>query len=46
MPIERWTRWANGARTVWSSLERDWRSVAVGALIVASVGVLDLQIPW
>lgn len=33
-------------RSRWEAIDRDWRSVAVGAAIVALVGLLDVRIPW
>ena len=41
-------RWPTaGALTArWSALERDWKSVVVGAAIVGLVNALELQIPW
>ncbi|SDJ37241.1 hypothetical protein [Natronorubrum texcoconense] len=30
----------------WSALERDWKSVVVGGVIVALIGALELRIPW
>lgn len=46
MSTELWSRTAGAVRKRWHSLERDWQSVAIGAMVVASVGVFDLQIPW
>ncbi|WP_440770666.1 hypothetical protein [Natronorubrum sp. DTA28] len=30
----------------WWTLERDWKSVVVGGVIVALIGALELQVPW
>jgi hypothetical protein len=34
------------ARSGWVALERDWQSIVVGATIVATVVVFEVQIPW
>jgi hypothetical protein len=34
------------AQSGWTTLERDWQSVVVGAVIVATVAVFEIQIPW
>ena len=46
MSIDR--RWptADGLTARWSALERDWKSVVVGAAIVGLVNALGLQVPW
>lgn len=46
MSTELWRRTVGAVRTRWRTLERDWQSVAIGAVIVVSVGLFDLQIPW
>ncbi|EMA36373.1 hypothetical protein [Natronobacterium lacisalsi] len=46
MPIDRLRLSLAAVRSRWRSLERDWRSVAVGAAIVTATVALDLQIPW
>ena len=46
MSTEPWTRPLAAAWTRWTALERDWRSVTVGAMIVLSVGLFDLHVPW
>ncbi|WP_186336497.1 hypothetical protein [Natrarchaeobaculum aegyptiacum] len=46
MPTELWRRTTGVVQARWNSLERDWQSVAIGAMIVVSVGLFDLQIPW
>ncbi|ELY51405.1 MULTISPECIES: hypothetical protein [Natronorubrum] len=33
-------------RSYWTALERDWQSVAVGAVIVVLTVVFEIQIPW
>ncbi|WP_275039962.1 hypothetical protein [Natronorubrum sulfidifaciens] len=33
-------------RSYWTALERDWQSVAVGAVIVALTVGFEIQIPW
>ncbi|MFA9416975.1 hypothetical protein [Natrinema sp. HArc-T2] len=30
----------------WSTLDRDWKSVVIGAMIIGVVSGLNLQIPW
>ncbi|MFC4542968.1 hypothetical protein ACFO5R_13655 [Halosolutus amylolyticus] len=46
MSIEPLAEGAAAVRSAWTALERDWRSVVVGAVIVAVVQVLNLGIPW
>ncbi|SFB73372.1 hypothetical protein SAMN05444422_101571 [Halobiforma haloterrestris] len=46
MAIDRLRAGLAAARAQWQSIERDWRSVAVGAAIVTVTVALDLQIPW
>ncbi|AXR81563.1 hypothetical protein AArcMg_1551 [Natrarchaeobaculum sulfurireducens] len=41
-----WEPYVAGLWDRWTALERDWRSVAVGAMIVGSIALLDLQVPW
>lgn len=43
--IEKWS-WVGAVRTRWAALDRDWKSVVVGATIAALVSVLGLPIPW
>ncbi|WP_459890797.1 hypothetical protein [Halostagnicola bangensis] len=33
-------------RSCWTSLERDWQSVAIGIMIVALTATLEIRIPW
>ncbi|WP_306053133.1 hypothetical protein [Natronococcus wangiae] len=44
MSLERWKRGITAVRSRWTDLERDWRSVVVGATIVALAGTV--RIPW
>ena len=46
MSIDGWRTSVDAAVARWSALERDWQSVAVGTMVVALVGLLELQIPW
>ncbi|WP_200840398.1 hypothetical protein [Natrialba sp. INN-245] len=46
MSFDRWAAAAEMVRTHWRDLERDWQSVAVGAVIVVLVGAFELPIPW
>ncbi len=46
MVRNRLSRGAAVIRSSWTTLERDWQSVAVGATTVAAIAVFELQIPW
>ncbi len=46
MSIDGWQPTAETVTGRWSALERDWKSVIVGGMIVALVSALELQIPW
>jgi hypothetical protein len=46
MSTDRWSPDFRTIRSHWSALERDWQSVAVGAMIVATIAVFELQVPW
>ncbi|MFU8868148.1 hypothetical protein [Natronococcus sp.] len=46
MSTERWSRGVAAVRSRWTDLERDWQSVAVGAVTVAAIAAFELQIPW
>ena len=46
MSIDGWRPTVDTVTARWAALERDWKSVAVGATIVALVSALELQIPW
>ncbi|MBZ6495785.1 hypothetical protein [Natrinema longum] len=43
--ISRWPR-AGAVRARWAALERDWKSVVVGATIVTLHSVFGVPIPW
>ncbi|AGB37990.1 hypothetical protein [Natronococcus occultus] len=46
MVSDRLRRDAAAVRSRWTDLERDWQSVAVGAMTVTAIAALELQIPW
>lgn len=46
MSSDGWRVEFDSVRARWSALERDWKSVVVGTVIVALVGALEIQIPW
>lgn len=33
-------------RSRWEAIDRDWRSVVVGAAIVALIALFELRVPW
>ena len=46
MSNDGWRSTVHAVAGRWSALERDWQSVVVAAAILASIGALELQIPW
>lgn len=46
MSIDGWQSTVRAVAVRWAALERDWQSVVVGAVIVAIVAGLGLQVPW
>ena len=46
MSSDGWQPTVDAVTDHWRGLERDWRSVLVGATIVALVSLFELRIPW
>lgn len=40
------SRTGTGLRALWRDVDRDWKSVAVGAAIVAVIFLFEIHVPW
>ncbi|SDQ38044.1 hypothetical protein [Natronobacterium texcoconense] len=46
MSIERLWVGVATLRSRWRALERDWQSVVVAAIVVATTVALEVRVPW